>query len=86
MDEAVHVQRLVLTERVDHGRVGVGHEQHVRLLDLLEAADGGAVEPEPLLEHVLCERVGRHREVLHQAGKVDEPDVDDLDPLVLYEA
>ena len=76
----------MLAERVDHRGVGVGHEQHVRLLDLLEAPDRRAVEPEALLEDVLGQLVGGHREVLHEAGQVDEPDVDDLDALVLHQA
>ena len=76
----------MLAEGVDHRRVGVGHEQHVRLLDLLEPPDRGSVEPEALLEDVLGELMGGDREVLHQAGQVDEPDIDDLDALVLHQA
>ena len=82
-DEAVDVQGPVLPERVDDCGVGVGHEQHVRLLDLLEPPDRGSVEPEALLEDVLGQLVGGDREMLHEAGEVDEPDVDDLDALVL---
>ena len=84
--EAVDVEGAVLAEGVDDRRVGVGHEEHVRLLDLLEAPDRRPVEPEALLEDVLGERVGGDREVLHEAGQVDEPDVDDLDALVLHQA
>ena len=39
-------------------------------------------KPEALVEHVGGELRGRYREVLHQAGQVAEPDVDDLDVLV----
>ncbi len=76
----------MLAEGVDHRRVGVGHEQHVRLLDLLEPPDRRSVEAEALLEDILGELVGGNREVLHEAGQVDEPDVHDLDALVLHQA
>ena len=65
---------------------GIGQEDHVRLVDLLEAPDGGAVEPEALAEPVLGQPVGRDGEVLHETGEVAEPQVDDLDPFVLHEA
>ena len=74
----------MLTERVDQRGVGVGHEQHVGFLDLLEPADRRAVEAEALLEHFLRQLVRRDGEVLHQAGKVTEPHVDDLDAAVVH--
>src|SRR5262249_2353356 len=74
--------RLVLRERVDDGGVGVGDQEHVRLLDLLEAADRRAVEAEAVLEHVLAQLVRGDREVLHQPREVAEADVDDVDLLV----
>ena len=43
-------------------------------------------KPKPSLEDVLGQLVGRHREVLHQPGQVAEPEVDDLDALVLDQA
>ncbi len=82
---AVEVERLVLAERVENRRVGVGHEDHVRLLDLLEASDRRAVEAEALRELFLVELADRHREVLHQAGEVTEPQVHHLDSLALGE-
>ena len=81
----VDVQRGVLAERIEHRGVRIGDQEHVRLLDLLEAADRRAVEAEAVLEHVLGELVRRHREVLHQTRKVAEPHVDDLDVAVLDE-
>ena len=84
--EAVQVERLVLTERVDHRGRGIRQQDHVRLVDLLEAADGRAVETVALGEHLLRQRVRRDGEVLHESGQVAEPEVDDLDPLVLDEA
>jgi hypothetical protein len=72
----------VLAERIDHRGLGIRHEEHVGLLDLLEPPDRGAVEPEPVLEHVLGQLVGRDREVLHQPGQVAEADVDHFDAFV----
>ena len=79
--EAVQDERLVPEERIDHGRVRVGHEDHVRLLDLLEPADRRAVEAVPLLEGARRELVGGDGEVLHETGEVAEAEVDDLDAL-----
>jgi len=84
--EAVDVERLVLTEGVDHGGVGVGDQEHVRLLDLLEAPNRGAIEAVAVLEAIGRQLVGGHGEVLHEAGEVTEAEVDDLDALVLGQA
>ena len=72
------VQRLVLAERVEHGRRRVRQQQHVGLVDGLEPADGRAVEHPPLGEDVRVE--GRHRdgEVLDGTRQVAEPDVNEL--------
>ena len=86
VDEAVHVERLVLRNSSMTAVDGIREQDHVRLLDRLEPADRRAVEPVPVLEGVLGELVDRHREVLHQTGKVAEPEVDDLDPFVLRKA
>ncbi len=85
LHEAVDVERLVLRERVDDRGVGVGDQEHVGLLDLLEAPDRRAVEAQTVFEDVFAELVGRDREVLHQPGKVAEADVDDVDSLVADE-
>ncbi len=58
--EGVDVQGLVLAERVQDSCVRVGHEEHVRLLDLLEAADRRAVEAEAILEGALGQLVSRN--------------------------
>ena len=82
VDEEVDVQRLVRAERVDERAVGVGQQQHVRLVDRLEAADRRAVEAQAVGERVLAERRRRDGEVLHDAGQVAEADVDELDVVV----
>jgi hypothetical protein len=79
--EEVHVERLVLAERVRRAGQRVREQRHVRLVDRLEAADGRAVEGDAALEDVGC-GAGGDGEVLHRAREVAEPDVDVLDLLV----
>ena len=74
---------LVRENRIDRGRVRVGHEHHVALVDRLEAADAGPVESEAGDEAVLFELSDRQAEVLPCSRQIDEPDVDDLDALSL---
>ena len=57
-------------------RLGVGHRDHVRLLDRIEAGDRGAVESHPALERV--RELGRvDRECLELAEDVGEPQADE---------
>ena len=75
----------IVGERIDERRLGLRHDEHVALVDRLPAADAGAVEAEAVLEHVLVELVDGDREVLPEAGKVHEPQVDRLDvPLATH--
>jgi hypothetical protein len=76
--EAVDHQGGMRQERVDVRSLRVRHQEHVGLLDLLESADGRSVEPVAGLEPVLGELVDGDGEVLHQAGKVAEPEVHHL--------
>ena len=61
-----------LVERVEDRGRRVGHQQHVRLVDLLEPADRRAVEADPLAERVLVERRERHPHVLPGSRQVGE--------------
>jgi hypothetical protein len=83
-DVAAQEQRRLLVERVDVGRVGVGHQQHVRGLDALPAGDRRAVEGVAGTELVLVEVRHRHRHVLFLAAGVGEAEVDELDFVVLH--
>ena len=65
--------------RVDEGRRRVRHEQHVGLMDVLEAADARSVEADAVDEQVLAQLLDRDREVLGLAGQVDEAEVDHED-------
>ncbi len=68
----------MLAERVEHGGRRVRDQQHVGLVDRLEAADRRAVEHPALGEDVRVERLHRNGEVLHGARQVREPDVNEL--------
>ena len=62
--------------------LGVGHGQHVALLDPAEPVDGRAVEGHALLEGVL--ELGRGDvEVLGRAEHVGEPQLDEADAALL---
>src|SRR5260370_4656768 len=76
-------QRLVRQYRIDGRGVRVRDEQHVALIDRLEAADAGPVESEAARKAVLFELGERQAEVLPCARQIDEPDVDHLDALSL---
>src|SRR5438477_561493 len=61
---------------VSWGGNGVRHQEHVRLGDLLKAADRGAVEAEPVAERILLKAGDRQRHVLPGARHVRELEVD----------
>jgi hypothetical protein len=84
-DVGVDHQRLAGPERVDVGGRRVREQDHVRLLDLLEPPDRRAVEAVAVLEGALLQSGRRHGDVLHDAGQVAEPVVDELDSLVVDE-
>src|SRR4029079_6137597 len=80
--EEVHVERLVLAERVRPRGLRVREQRHVGLVDRLEAAHGRAVEGDATVDEVLVELGRGDGQGLHDAGQVAEPDVDVLDLLV----
>ena len=81
LDVADDRQRRDRGERIDERRVRLRHDQHVALVDRLPAADARAVEPQPVLEHVLVQLVDRDGQVLPQPREIHEPQVDRLDIL-----
>ncbi len=64
---------------VDERAGGIRHQQHVRLMDLLEPADRGAVEPQARAEVFGVERAERQAHVLPGPRQIDELEVDHLD-------
>ena len=66
-------------EGIEKGGLGLGHDEHVALVDRLPAADARAVEAQAVFEHVLVQLADRNGEVLPQAGEIHEPQVDRLD-------
>ena len=74
---------LVLGAPGDQGEGrGIGHGDHVRLLDRVEAGDRGAVEAHAAVEGVL-ELGGVDREALQLAEHVGEPEADEADVVLL---
>ncbi len=83
--EECQVEGLVGAERVEHRAGRVREEEHVRLVDLLETADRGAIKHQALREDLLVEDLDRHGEMLHRSRQVAESDVYELDVLFCYE-
>ena len=79
VDVADHRQGRLRRERVDQGRLGLGDDQQVGLVDRAPAHDARAVEADAFLERLLGEGIGRDREMLPDAGKIHEPQVDRRD-------
>jgi hypothetical protein len=81
-DVADHAGDLVAAvgHELERGRVGDG--DHVRLLDRVEAGDRGSVEPHAVVHRPLELRL-RDREALQVAFDIREPEVDELDVLLL---
>ena len=73
---------LLRAPREHRERRRIGHGDHVRLLDRVEAGDRGAVEAHPAFERVV-ELVGGDREGLQLAQDVGEPEPDEADPPLL---
>src|SRR5690606_8270182 len=71
-----------LTERILDRGGGVGDQDHVRFLDLLETPDRGAVETVPVLEGVGRQVGRRDGEVLDLARQVTETQIDELEAFV----
>jgi hypothetical protein len=78
-DVADQLQGRHFEDRV-HGRCfRVGDQQHVALVDVLEAADARPVEPDPVLEQLVGEVFDGDREVLPDSRQVHEHEINDLD-------
>ena len=64
-----------LVERIEDRGGRVRQQQHVGLVDLLEAADGRPVEADPVGERLLVQAPQRHPHVLPRPGQVGELEV-----------
>jgi hypothetical protein len=82
-DVAAQDDGRLLEERVDDGRRGVRHQDHVGLVDALPAGDRRAVEHLAVGEQALVDGMRRHGDVLLLAARVAEAEVDELRALVL---
>ncbi len=79
LDVADHRQGRNLERAVHEGATRIREQEHVALVDLLEAADARAVEADPLLEERLGHLANRDAEVLPASEQVSETEVDHLD-------
>ena len=70
-----------MQDGIDPRGAGVGHQQHVALIDGLKSANAAAVEPDTLDEHAFIQLVGGRGEVLPGADHVGEPEIHHLHPL-----
>src|SRR5256885_13890174 len=82
---AADVDRRLLEERIDDCGVGVGHEDHVRLVDALPSGDGGAVEHLAVAEELLVHEPRRDGHVLLLAARVREAQVREFRLFFFYE-
>src|SRR6202035_2319674 len=77
-DVAVDGERRHLQNRVDSRRRRIRDQQHVALMDVLEAANARAVKADALAEEALGQLLDGNRKVLPGPNQVDELEVDDL--------
>ncbi len=80
---ADHCQRRGLALGVDEGGRRVRLEQHVRFVDFLKATDRRTVETDPIAEEAWINLGQGDREVLPEPRQIREPEVDDLDVVLL---
>ncbi|MNT37441.1 hypothetical protein D3C72_1735800 [compost metagenome] len=86
-DRVQHVadqrQRWCRAKRIDECRGRVRPDQHVGLVYFLEPTNGRPVEPDAGREQIVVDFRQRDREMLPCAGQVGEPEVNDLDRVLL---
>ena len=82
-DVAVHDQGGLRGEGIEHGGVGIGHQDHVGLVDRLPAGDRGAVEHHAIDERAFISGGGHAGRVLPLAARIGEAEVNELDVLFL---
>ena len=78
LDVADHHERGERGERIDEGGFGLGDDEHIALVNRLPSADAGAVEAEAVFENVFVELVDGDGEMLPEAGKIHETQIDGL--------
>src|SRR6185369_15931936 len=81
---AGQTERGLFVERIDVGRVRIGHQQHVRGFDALPAGNRRTVECVARTELVFVEMRNGHSHVLFFSAGVGETEVDELDFVFLH--
>ena len=80
---AVHAQGRRREERIDIGRIVVGHQDHVGFVDGFPASDRGTVEHDAFFEHFGVDDRCVHGDMLKLAAQVGEAKVNVFDAFVL---
>ena len=78
------VERFV-TERIEHRRRIVEHQDHVRIVDRSPTGDRGAVEHLTAFEKAFVDNMRGHRDVLFFAACVGKSQVDEFDVFFFYQ-
>ncbi len=85
VDIADDVQRLDGKKGIDLGGRGIGHHEHIALVDRLEPRMLEPSKPTPSVEGILIDVINALRSMLPGAQHIDEPEVDEIDSLFLGE-
>ena len=82
-DVAAQVDGCIVGEGIEHGGAGVGHQDHVGLVDAFPAGDRRTVEHLAVFEQVFFNGRGRHGDVLLFAAGISETEIDPFDVVFL---
>ena len=77
-DIANEHERWNFSEGIEHVKTGVGHEQHVALVDGGPAANGRTVDPEAVFEGRFRQLLDGVGDVMPEAGQISEAEVQNL--------
>src|SRR5690625_4333717 len=74
-NKELHVQSLVITERIDIRGFWIRDQNHVRFIYRGESRDGGAIESEAFAGSFFREKAGRHSQRVLSAENIAEADI-----------
>src|SRR5690625_1211247 len=74
-NKELHVQSLVITERIDIRGFWIRDQNHVRFIHRGESRDGGAIESKAFAGSFFREKAGRHSQRVLSAENIAETDI-----------
>src|SRR5690625_5230046 len=74
-NKELHVQSLVITERIDRCGLWIRDQNHVRFIYRGKARDGGAIESKAFAGSFFREKAGRHSQRVLSAENIAEADI-----------